>query len=599
MRVCDYISKRLVEEGVRYVYGMVGGGCSGLNDGFFQNPNICYIPFHHEQGAGNAAVGSARTNKKISVVNVTTGCGGTNVLTSCLNAWQESVPVLFLSGNTKLTDITSYINKTRGISLRKYGIQDHDIVNTVKTMTKYSVLVEDINMVAYELEKAIHIASSGRFGPVWLDIPSNIQTSPMPEKYEIYSPEENHDVIFLENSKANTIENVLIDVIYRSKRPVVIAGAGISHSDSVDEFRRFIDKYKVPFVTNFLTRDIIEYEHPQNIGMWGIKGNRAANFAVQNSDCLIILGSSMNVTHVGYDTKSFSPHSKKIMIDIDSSELSKGNIKIDVPIQANVKDFLHIASNNESKNWELSWWGEKCLHWKNKWPIYNHEIHRSDCDGLNLYEIVESLNRNMQSSDIVVADAGQPCYICSTNLKLKRGQKYMVQAAQGDMGYAIPAVVGVHFAAPESNIIACIGEGSFHTNMQELAVIRKNNIPVKIFVINNDGYMSLKQTQTKFFGGNLYGVNSNTGIYFADLSKIANAFEMDYIKIQNNQELDEKMSEILRLKNPVIVEFISKHTLDVLPAQAIKSNGVQGGLHDMSPFLSEEELKAEMLVDIP
>jgi acetolactate synthase-1/2/3 large subunit len=332
--------------------------------------------------------------------------------------------------------------------------------------------------------------------------------------------------------------------------------------------------------------------------MWGIKGNRAANFAVQNSDCLIILGSSMNVTHIGYDEKSFSPHSTKIMIDIDSSELKKDIFKVDVPIVGNVNDFLYLALNNPAKSWNLKEWADKCLHWKSKWPVYNPAVHRSDVGGINLYEIMESMNRHMESTDLVIADAGQPCYTCSTNLRFKEGQRYMVQAAQGDMGYAVPALVGVSKVAPQYNIIACIGEGSFYTNMQELAVIKQHNIPAKIFVVNNDGYMSIKQTQTKFFGGRLGGVSGSTGVYFADIGKVAEAFELPYVKISNNEELDRLMPEVIHAKGAIIVEFMSQDTLDVLPAQAIKPNGVQGGLHEMAPFLSQEELDAEMIVKI-
>jgi acetolactate synthase-1/2/3 large subunit len=593
MRVSDYIAERLHKEGIRHVYGLVGGGCAGLNDGFFCNPGIEFVAFHHEQGAGHAAVGSARTNRKLSVANVTTGCGGTNALTSCLNAWQESVPVLFLSGNTRLNNIAAYINKQRGINLRRYGIQEHDIVGTVKNMTKYAVLIEDVKDVAYELDKAIHIATTGRPGPVWIDVPGNIQTAQMPENPRQFVPEAD-----LATVPKELMLDTLKNIIYNANRPVVIAGAGIGISNSQSMFRAFIEHYQIPFVTNFLTRDLIAYEHPQNIGMWGIKGNRAANFAVQNSDCLIILGSSMNVTHIGYDEKSFSPHSVKIMIDIDSNELKKDIFKVDVPIVGNVSDFLHLALNNPADSWNLTEWTKKCLHWKSKWPIYDPVVHRPDVGGLNLYEIIESMNRHMKSTDLVIADAGQPCYICSTNLRFKEGQRYMVQAAQGDMGYAVPALVGVNKVAPEYNIIACIGEGSFYTNMQELAVIRQHNIPAKLFVINNDGYMSIKQTQTKFFQGRLNGVSGSTGVYFADIAKVAASFEIEYVKISNNKELDAQMGRVMHYNKPIIVEFMSQDILDVLPAQAIKPDGTQGGLHEMAPFLSQEELDAEMIVKI-
>jgi acetolactate synthase-1/2/3 large subunit len=331
--------------------------------------------------------------------------------------------------------------------------------------------------------------------------------------------------------------------------------------------------------------------------MMGIKGARAANFALQNADCLIILGCSMNVTHIGYDSKTFSPESKKIMIDIDANELGKDIFKVDMAVNCDVKDFFNTAEAYKLSYMPMEWI-HKCKNWKAKWPIYDAEVHRPDTGGLNLYEIVESINRNMQPNDCFVVDAGQPCYILSTNGKYKEGCRYMAQAAQGDMGYALPASVGVHFADPNLNSVLVIGEGSFYTNMQELAVIRQHNIPVKIFVINNDGYMSIKQTQDKFFGGRRWGVSNSTGVYFTDISKVADTFEMPYYKISNNAELDQHMSGLLRKPYPVIVEFMSQNTLDVLPAQAIKPDGTQGGLHDMAPFLSEEELAAEMIVKI-
>lgn len=591
-RVCDYIAKRLNEEGIYHVYGLVGGGCGGLNDGFICNKNIEYIGFHHEQGAAHAAVAAARTTKSLAVVNVTTGCGGTNALTSCLNAWQESIPVLFLSGNTRLDTISSYINKTKNLNLRKYGIQEHDIVSTVKSMTKYSVLIEDVNDIQYELEKAIHIAKSGRPGPVWIDVPSNIQTAKMPIDNRVFIPEKNSNIC------TDLINSAIYDCIEKSSRPLIIVGSGVAISNSKNLLKEIIDRNQIPFVTNFVTRDLFDHDNPLHIGMIGIKGNRCANFAMQNSDCLIILGSSMNITHIGYDAKTFSPHSKKIMVDIDSSELNKNNIKIDYPILGNVRDFLEVLNQANKLKLNIKEWSEKCFHWKNKWPIYCPDMHRSDKDGLNLYEIVESINRNAKSNDLILADAGQPCYICSTNIKIQDGQRYMVQAAQGDMGYAIPAIVGINCVAPNYNIIACIGEGSFHTNMQELAVIKQRNIPAKIFVINNDGYMSIKQTQTKFFGGRLHAVSKSTGVYFADLKKVADAFELEYFKISNNEELDSNINRLMNYDKPIIVEFISQTMSDVLPAQAIKPDGKQGSLHDMAPFLPEEEINSEMIVKI-
>lgn len=590
MRVCDYIANRLHQLGVRKVYGLVGGSTAGLNDGFISHPDIEFVAFHHEQGAGHAATGAARTNRQIAVCNVTAGCGVTNAMTSLLNAYQESVPVLFLSGNTAISNQAKFINRAKNINLRKYGVQDFDAIRAVSSITKYSVMVESAKDVPYELEKAIYLAQHGRPGPVWFDVPGNIQAAELPEEYPVFD-----DTIVDLKDHTEEISQAL-SAILAAERPLIVAGNGVTISDCRDLFRQFVVKHKIPFVTNFLTRDNIEYEHPQNIGMIGIKGNRAANFAMQNSDCLIILGCSMNVTHIGYDTKTFSPASTKIMVDIDSSELQKDIFKVDIPINCDVRLFLEQTALAPTRTFDA--WADKCLHWKTIWPIYDATVHRSDGGGLNLYEIVESINRNMQEKDCFVVDAGQPCYILSTNGKFKKDCRYMAQAAQGDMGYAIPASVGVHYADPSLNIILVIGEGSFHTNMQELAVIRQHNIPVKVFVVNNDGYMSIKQTQNKLFGNRQWAVSDSTGIHFADISKVADAFDFDYIKVSNNAELDEKMPEIMHYERPIIVEFISQTTLDVLPAQAMKPNGTQGMLHDMAPFLSQEELDAEMIVKI-
>ena len=591
MRVCDYIAQRLQRHGVNKVYGLVGGSTAGLNDGFISNPDIDYVAFHHEQGAGHAAVGSARTNKKLSVCNVTAGCGVTNAMTSLLNAYEESAPVLFLSGNTAMSNQAKYINREKGIHLRKYGIQDFDCISAVAGISKYAVAIEHAKDVPYELEKAIHLAESGRPGPVWIDVPGNIQAAELPAGYEnmTYVPDDQ----LVGNTEL--MSDTLKTVIYNSKRPVIVAGNGIALAGAREQFRQFVDLYNIPFVTTFLSRDLVEYEHEQNLGMMGIKGNRSANFALQNADCLIILGCSMNVTHVGYDTKSFSTGSKKVMIDIDPSELKKDIFKVDVAIEADVADFLQVALA-DTTDWSIEEWSEKCLYWKNKWPIYDPEIHRDDTGGLNLYEIVESINRNMANNDCFVVDAGQPCYILSTNGKYKTGCRYMAQSAQGDMGYAIPASVGIHYADPSLNVVLVIGEGSFYTNMQELAVIKEHNIPVKIFVINNDGYMSIKQTQNKMFGGRQYGVSKSTGVYFANIAKVADSFELEYVKISTNQDLDRHMDLLLHTNRPMIVEFISQDSLDVLPAQAMKPDGTQGTLHDMAPFLSAEELEQEMIV---
>ena len=332
MRVADYISNKLSEYGVKNVYGLMGGGAAGLNDGFIKNKNIKYICFHNEQGAGYAAVGESKVTRKISVVNPTTGCGGTNCITPLLDAWQDSLPVVFLSGNVKKTQTSLFINRENNIFIRKYGIQEHNIIDTVKSITKYSKMVESASDIPYELDLAINTALSGRMGPVWLDIPSDIQHDKIPLEYKKFIP--------TKTSSSNDKFNHLDDIINKYTCPLILAGYGIVLSNTQHKFKNIIEKYQIPVVTSYLGIDILGHNHPLNLGTIGIKGSRAGNFALQNCNLLIILGCSLNCSHTGYDEKLFSPNSYKIMVDIDKNEYLKNTIKIDRFIETNLNDFL-------------------------------------------------------------------------------------------------------------------------------------------------------------------------------------------------------------------------------------------------------------------
>ena len=317
MRVCDWIAQFLYKKGIDRVHGLMGGGASGLNDGFIKHGKIKYICYHHEQGAGHAAIGESKYTGNFSVVNPTTGCGGTNCATSVLNAWQDSVPVVFISGNVRLNTCSGEINKQKNINIRKYGIQEHHIVDTYKTMTKFSYFVTNVDEVKEVLEKAIEIATSGRKGPVWIDIPGDIQTALMP-------------------NSSNTLDNFWKD----SQRPLVLAGYGIRQSNTVELFRQFILYHNVPYVSTYGARDYFEHDHPLNIGTVGIKGSRAGNFALQNCDSLLVLGSSLNSSVIGYDPKQFSPYSTKLIVDCDEDELKKNIIGQYQTLNIDLKEFF-------------------------------------------------------------------------------------------------------------------------------------------------------------------------------------------------------------------------------------------------------------------
>jgi len=334
MRVCDWIADYLFNQGITRIHGLMGGGAMGLNDGFIKHGKINYICYHHEQGAGHAAIGDSKFTGKPAVVNPTTGCGGTNCATSVLNAWQDSVPVIFISGNVKLDSCSEYINFVSGTKIRKYGVQEHNIVETYKDITKFSNFIWQTEEVAYNIQKAFHIATIGRPGPVWIDIPADIQTSKMPESYSTLNAE---DFIFTKNSfEPDNTKNIILN----SNRPCVLAGYGIRQSNTVDEFIKFVEKYEIPFVSTYGARDYLPSNHPLNIGAVGVKGSRAGNFAMQNCDTLLILGSSLNGSVVGYDAKLFSPYSYKIMVDIDNDELRKNTVKIDAKHNCSLQDFF-------------------------------------------------------------------------------------------------------------------------------------------------------------------------------------------------------------------------------------------------------------------
>lgn len=332
MRVCDWIAKYLYDNGVTRVHGLMGGGASGLNDGFIKHGKIDYICYHHEQGAGHAAIGESKFTGKVAVVNPTTGCAGTNCATSVLNAWQDSVPVVFISGNVRLDTCSGYINKRNHINIRKYGIQEHHVVDTYESMTKFSHFVDNVEDVAYVLQYALNVATSGRPGPVWIDIPGNIQTAPMPERYREYTPTN----LVKPMSDLTNIKQA----IERSERPIVLAGYGIRQSNTVEQFVKFVETYQIPYVSTYGARDYTANDHPLSIGAVGIKGSRAGNFAMQNADLLLVLGSSLNASVIGYDPKQFSPESYKIIVDLDINELKKDIVKVDEKYNIDLEKFF-------------------------------------------------------------------------------------------------------------------------------------------------------------------------------------------------------------------------------------------------------------------
>lgn len=590
MRVCDYIADRLFQLGVTRVYGITGGGAAGLNDGFAKHGKIRWIGNHHEQASAFAAMGEAKLTGRLAVVNPTTGCGGTNCVTGVLDAWQDSVPILFISGNVNRAQMTSYLHRPESggrRNVRKIGVQEADIIEIVAPITKYADVVNTPEEIFTKLEKAIYLATSGRRGPVWLDIPTDIQTA---EFVPVLWPQadwiEDNDSRSNEPDLAKYQMDEIRGVVRESRRPLIFVGAGaLGDREAVD---RFIREFKIPFVCSYGAVDFCEYEHPLYVGKIGVKGDRAGNFAVSTCDLLIVLGSSLTTPMVGYNPKEFAPLAKIIVVDSDDPK----NMAFDLYQHYCQTTISKFVSNPLAHSYRPRW-VEKCQSWKWKWPVCE-ESYKNEKNGVNLYHFVDSLSRILPPKAAVVSDAGSAIYVPCQGLKLKGGQRHIISLAQSDMGWALPASIGVALEGVPTVVLT--GDGSFQTNLQELATIRALNLPIKIFVWNNSGYLSIRATQNKLFEGRLMGTDSKTGLWFPDLEKIAVAYGMDYKKIDNLDNLS-ILREVLNSDCATIVNVICPPDQAICPTIGAK-RGEDGKisarpLYDMSPYLPQEEIQRE------
>jgi acetolactate synthase-1/2/3 large subunit len=581
IRVADYVAKFLELKGIKHTFMVTGGGAMFLNDGMAKSTKIKGVFHHHEQACAMAAVGYSKVNNEIAVVMPTTGCGGTNTITGVLDAWQDSNKVVFISGNVNKRE-TTHESK---VPLRKFGVQEANIVEIIKSITKYSVMVTDPNMIAYHLNEAFYICENGRPGPVWIDIPLDIQGSFINEEELVpYVPR-------VESLKVDCsgIEHYL----KRSKRPIIVAGYGIHLSNTRQQFIEFIEKYNIPVVFTYLSIDLLPSDHPLYVGRLGTKGDRAGNFAIQNSDLVISLGSSLSVSVTGFRYETFAREAKKIAVDTDSNEHKKGTINMDYVLNTDLYTFFRNCNIEYTPNQE---WIDKCISWRNKWSIFLDE-YKDISKGINIYRFLQELSKYNKPDSITVSDAGSAYYTTSQALQIKQQQRYITSGAQADMGFTLPASIGAAIASNSKNIIGITGDGSFQMNIQELQTIVHYNLPIKIFILNNGGYLSIRNTMDKFFEGRYYGTDVNSGLTFPSSEKIAWAYGIPYYLMKDN--LDD-LEAILNLDGPVIIEVICPFKQDLLPSSSAKENAegkiVSQPLENMFPFLSEEEFKNEMII---
>ena len=586
IRVADYITNKISDMGVEHIFTITGGGAMFLNDAVLRNPKLSAVCGHHEQASAMSAVGYAKYSGKLGVVMPTTGCGCTNTITGLLDGWQDNVPMMFVSGQ-----INSYQTMDNyDTPLRQIGVQEADVIAIVKSITKYAVLVKDPKTIRYHVERAIHEAFSGRPGPVWLDIPLDVQSAMIdPNELEGYEIPDTSTKVTLNDFQE------LLEHQSTSKRPVILAGNGIRLSGAKEEFISFIEKYNIPVVNTYLAADLLPTDHPLNIGRVGIKGNRAANFALQNSDLLITIGTRLGIPVTGYIYENFAREAKIVVVDIDENEHKKDTIKIDQFIHADAKYFLE----NAELEYVSDSWSKTCLQWRDDWPVFLPE-HMDDTDGISFYGFMKVLSGCMGDDDIVVSDAGSAYYVSSQAVHLDKNQRYITSGAQADMGFTLPASIGVSVAREGKNVIGIVGDGSFQLNMQEIQTMVHNKLPVKMFVWNNNGYLSIRTTQRKFFDDGFIGTDVNSGISFPDLSKISYAYGVKYVNVSEIDNLEDKINETMSHDGPVICEVMCKEWDEVLPT--IGSKKLPDGkmfsrpLEDMYPFLTREEFLSKMII---
>jgi acetolactate synthase-1/2/3 large subunit len=569
-----------------------------LNDAFGRTRELAKVYCHHEQACAMAAESYFRLTNRLAAVNVTSGPGGTNTITGVFGAFVDSMGMIVISGQVKEETLVESTN----LPLRQLGDQEAGIVKLVESITKYAVTIHDPQSIRYHLERALYLATHGRPGPCWIDIPINVQAMKIdPEKLRAYDPKE--DALVFETAD---LPGAVDDVVRRladAKRPVIYAGTGIRLSGEYDRFMRLAEHLGIPVVPAWNSNDLLPDAHPVYAGRPGSLGTRGGNFTVQNADLVLVLGCRMNIRIVSYNWENFARAAVKIMVDIDASELKKPTLKLDLPIHADLAQFLPLLEK-KTLDWKprhadwLAWCKERIA----RYPVVLPE-YRKDTEAVNPYCFVEALFEQLEENDIVVCADGTACVTAFQAATIKPGQRLFHNSGGAPMGYDLPAAIGAACAHPGAKHIICLaGDGSVMMNLQELQTISGNRMPIKLFVLNNSGYHSIRQTQHAFFPDNIVGCGTDSGLSFPNFDKIAAAFNFSYMRCATHAELSSAIAAMLRTEGPALCEVM----LDLRQVFAPKLSArklddgrmISAPLEDMAPFLSRDELRSNMLVPL-
>ncbi len=597
IRVADYIAQFISDRlGLKDIFMLSGAGTMHLTDGVACNPKLRAICVHHEQSASMALEAYARTNENFAVGYFSTGPAALNALTGLGGAWQDSVPCLFISGQVKRSECSH----TAGVpGLRQFGVQELDIIPVVSSLSKYAVHLSNPEMVRYELEKAVSIAKSGRPGPVWIDVPMDVQAAMIdPEALPAFTSG------YQAPSANQTDIQYLIDALASAERPVIIAGRGVRLSGAQKVLQELATQFNVPVVTPYLGIDNLRHDLDIYIGKTGVKGDRAANFSMQNADLILAVGTSLHVSVIGYEYAQFARAAKKIVVDIDLTSHQKKTIKIDRLIESDAKfalqELLSGLSSTGFKSRSSDWF-KRCVNWKHKYPVCLPE-YANTVGAINVYSFMDRISALAGPGDVFIGDAGSAIYAVSQGVQLtKDNQRYVPSSAMATMGYTVPAAIGVSAAIGDKRVIAITGDGSLQLNIQELQTILHYNLPVKLFIWNNDGYLSIRASQKNYFKERYIGEGARSGVSMPDTLKICAAYGIPAARVSELAQLDAAIRVALETPGPYVLEVITPPEQAIIPtvSSRINPDGSMSSrpLEDMAPFLDRAEYLSNLLID--
>jgi len=592
MRVSDFIFKFLTDRGVDTVFMIAGGQAMYLVDALYQNNKVEVICTHHEQSAGMSADAYGRLTGKVGVALVTAGPGAVNVINGVAGGWTDSAPMMVISGQSAL----ACVQYQQSHSIRQYGIQGINIKPIVEKITKYFVTVDDPAKILYYMSKAYYLALSGRPGPVWIEVPLDVQKMEVPTRLleEFVAPLDDFDNVLLRQQVTEVLKSLA-----SSKRPIFLIGQGIRLGQSVKDFNHVLEKFKIPVLTSRLGIDLINSDNRLYVGRPGNYGERSANFAIQNSDLIIAAGCRLASALVGHDPKNFGKYAKKIMVDIDKEELDKPGVKIDIKIRNDTKAFFTeiLRQSDLCALPDFTEWINQCNYWKKTYPVVLGHYKKEK--PVNSYYFTEKLSEFATADDVITVDTGTCFHVACQTWKIKKNQRFLTTGGLSSMGYWV-AVIGACMANKRKRTVVITGDGSLQMNIQEFATIKHNNLPIKVFIFNNNGYLLIRHTQKNFMDGRLLGEGPDTGVWCPDSLKIAEAYGIKGVRINSVKEVTHKIAEVMNYDGPVICDVMTPEWQLIIPRISSKKKPdgtlISMPYEDMYPFLDRKEFLSNMLV---